>query len=106
VKPVFKPKGKKKCDFHNAHAAARKDVEIAFEILQARFTIVSGPARFWDQEMLWYIMNACVIMHTMIIEDKRVKDLDSTYYELMRIPMRVHWREHRVTRFIHLYHAI
>jgi hypothetical protein len=27
VKPVVKPKGKKKLDFHNAHAAARKDVE-------------------------------------------------------------------------------
>jgi hypothetical protein len=33
VKPTVKPKGKKKVDFHNAHAAARKVMERAFEIL-------------------------------------------------------------------------
>jgi hypothetical protein len=34
VKPVVKPKGKK-CDFHNTHTTARKDLERAFRILQA-----------------------------------------------------------------------
>uniref|UniRef100_A0A453KZ48 DDE Tnp4 domain-containing protein n=1 Tax=Aegilops tauschii subsp. strangulata TaxID=200361 RepID=A0A453KZ48_AEGTS len=55
VKPLKKPEGKKNLDFHNAQAAARKDVERAFGILQAQFAIVRGPARFWDQKMLWYI---------------------------------------------------
>jgi hypothetical protein len=104
VKLVVKPKGNKTCDFHNAHATAGKDVEREFRILQAQFAIVSGPARFWDREVLWYIMNACVIMHNMIIEDKRGEDLDCTRYELMRCLMRVHWREHRVAHFIHSYH--
>ena len=85
VKPVQKPVGKKMLDFHNAQAAAREDVERAFEILQAQFAIVRGPARFWDQEMLWYIMNACVIMHNMIIENERGQDLDYTHYELMGV---------------------
>jgi hypothetical protein len=35
VKPVIHPQGKKQTQFHNAQAAARKDVERAFEILQA-----------------------------------------------------------------------
>jgi hypothetical protein len=72
VKPVVKPKGKKQTQFNNAQEAAMKDVERAFGILQARFTIVRGPTRFWD------IMNACVIMHNMIIEDDHGKDVDHT----------------------------
>jgi hypothetical protein len=76
VKPVHKPKGKKQTNFHAAQVAARKDVERAFGILQAQFAIVRGPARFWDQVCLWYIMNACIIMHNMIIEDDRGKDVE------------------------------
>jgi hypothetical protein len=45
VKPVSQPKGKKQTQFHNAEAAARKDVERAFGILQAQFAIVRGSAR-------------------------------------------------------------
>jgi hypothetical protein len=51
-------------------------------------------------------MNAYIIMHNMIIEDERGKDLDSTHYKLMGCPVRVHRREHRVARFIHSYHVI
>ena len=50
VKPVAKPEGKKELVFHNAQAAARKDVERAFGILQSQFAIVRGPSRFWDQK--------------------------------------------------------
>jgi hypothetical protein len=46
VKPIKKPKGKKQCSFHNAQAAARKDVEGAFGILQAQFAIVGGLLDF------------------------------------------------------------
>ncbi|XP_075662918.1 uncharacterized protein LOC142632380 [Castanea sativa] len=51
--------------------ANRKDVERAFGVLQARFAIVRGPARFFYSETLQDIMKACVILHNMIIEDKR-----------------------------------
>jgi hypothetical protein len=53
-------------------------VERAFGILQAQFAIVRGTAGFWDQECLWYIMNVCVIMHNMIIEDDRGKDVEQS----------------------------
>jgi hypothetical protein len=106
VKSVVKPKGKKQTQFHNAQAAARKDVERAFGILQAQFAIVRGPARFWDQDCLWYIMNACVIMHNMIIEDDRGKDVDHTHYELMGVPVQVRRTQQRVARFIASYHSI
>jgi hypothetical protein len=83
VKPINHPRGKKQTQFHGAQVVARKDVERAFGILQAQFAIVRGPVRFWDQECLWYIMTACVIMYNMIIEDDRMKNIDHTHYELM-----------------------
>ena len=106
VKPLTAPQGKKNLDFHNAQAAARKDVERDFGILQAQFAIVRGPARFWDQKILWYIMHACVIMHNMIIENERGQDLDYSQYELLGHPVRVRRSAARVTRFVASYHAI
>jgi hypothetical protein len=97
LKPVIQPQGKKQTQFHNAQAAARKDVERAFGILQAQFAIVRGPARFWDQECLW---------HNMIIEDDLGKNVDHTHYELMGVPVQVRRSAHRVARFIASYHSI
>jgi hypothetical protein len=106
VKPVKDPKGKRAIGFHNAQAAARKDVERAFGILQAQFAIVRGPARFWDQEILWYIMMACVIMHNMIIEDERGEEEHDYTYELMGRPVQIRRKEERLARFLMSYHAI
>jgi hypothetical protein len=44
VKPIIQPRGKKQTQFHSAQAAARKDVERAFGILQAQFAIVTKSA--------------------------------------------------------------
>ena len=61
---------KKKKLFAQAQEANRKDVERAFGVLQARFAIVRGPARFFHVETLQDIMKACVILHNMIVEDE------------------------------------
>ena len=49
-------------------------------MLQARFAIVRGSARFFHLETLQNIMKACIILHNIIVEDKRddneVVDLD------------------------------
>ena len=60
--------------FAKKHESYRKDVERAFGVLQARFAIIRGPARFWHHEDLTFIMKACIILHNMIIEDERVDD--------------------------------
>jgi hypothetical protein len=65
-----------------------------------------GPARFWDQECLWYIMTACVNMHNMIIEADRGKNVDHIHYELMGVCVQVRRSTHRIARFIASYHAI
>jgi hypothetical protein len=50
---------------------ARKDVERAFGILQARFAIIRHPARMWHRKIMARIMYACIILHNMIVEDER-----------------------------------
>ena len=40
-------------------------------MLHARFAIVRGPTQFWDKADLGRIMRACIIIHNMIVEDKR-----------------------------------
>jgi hypothetical protein len=40
-----------------------------------------------DQEILWYITNACAIMHNMIIDNECGQDLDYSFYDLMGQPV-------------------
>jgi hypothetical protein len=71
VKTISSPQGNKRKHFAAAQESARKDVERAFGVLQARFAIVRGPARFFTLKRSKDIMMACVILHNMIIEDER-----------------------------------
>ena len=56
--------------------AYRKYVERAFGILQARWKIISEPARGWSRENLDSIMMSCIILHNMIVEDERDEYID------------------------------
>jgi Plant transposon protein len=71
IQPISAPQGQAKAHFTKMQEAVRKDVERAFGVLQARFAIVRGPARFWNQKDLHCIMSACIILHNMIVEDER-----------------------------------
>ncbi|XP_021734051.1 putative nuclease HARBI1 [Chenopodium quinoa] len=57
--------------FTKKQESYRKDVERAFGVLQARFTIIRQPSLAWSTEILWKIVMACIIMHNMIVEDER-----------------------------------
>jgi len=92
VKTISRPLGVKKKYFPSKQESARKDVERAFGVLQSRFVIVRGPVRYWDEEMLAYIMKACIIMHNMIIEDEGAMNLGFDH-------------EHEVNSFISLSHG-
>ncbi|XP_047320477.1 uncharacterized protein LOC124924489 [Impatiens glandulifera] len=57
--------------FAKHQEAARKDVERAFGVLQARFAIIRKPSLAWNRDVISKIMMACIIMHNMIVEDER-----------------------------------
>jgi hypothetical protein len=81
VKTYSNPDTQKKKKFAQMQEAARKDVERAFGVLQARFAIVKGPARFWDADTLSYIMKTCIILHNMIVEDEREEGIFDYDYD-------------------------
>ena len=78
-------------------------------MLQSRFAIVCGPARFWDQETLNYIMKACIIMHNMIIEDERYGGQLDFNYDVIDENQHVHVSHERTSElyeFIQTHHQI
>ncbi|XP_073138048.1 protein ANTAGONIST OF LIKE HETEROCHROMATIN PROTEIN 1-like [Henckelia pumila] len=70
VKAFPCPEDPKRKLFKERQESARKDVERAFGVLQSRWAIVRGPARYWYRKKLKQIMLACIILHNMIIEDE------------------------------------
>ncbi|XP_021773292.1 putative nuclease HARBI1 [Chenopodium quinoa] len=71
VKSITSPQTRQDRLFAKHQEAARKDVERAFGVLQARFAIIKKPSLAWDTDILHNIMLACIIIHNMIVEDER-----------------------------------
>lgn len=80
VKTIPNPQTAMEMNFAAHQESTRKDVERAFGVLQARFAIVQSPARLWKNGQLSDIMNACIILHNMIVEDERNQNLGYDYY--------------------------
>lgn len=51
--------------------SARKDIERAFGVLQGRWYIIAQQARAWTVGKLRRIMYSCIILHNMILKDKK-----------------------------------
>jgi hypothetical protein len=71
VKTVSHLIDRKKQYFAKVQESARKDIERAFGVLQARWGVIRELTYGWDREHLFDIMTTCIIMHNMIVEDER-----------------------------------
>ncbi|XP_068307513.1 uncharacterized protein [Pyrus communis] len=71
VQAIPNPRNEAEKLFTLHQEAYHKDVERAFGILQTRWKIISELARGWSRENLNSIMMSCIILHNMIVEDKR-----------------------------------
>jgi hypothetical protein len=78
VKTIPRPLTQKDKLYAKEQELTRKDVECAFGVLQSRFAIDQRPARIWKKDDVVNIMQACVILHNMIVEDEK---------ELVRVPL-------------------
>ncbi|CAL2241120.1 unnamed protein product [Prunus armeniaca] len=79
VKSIPNPRSHKQKLFATYQEGYRKDVERCFGILQARWLIVRGAARMFDEEILRSIMMTCIILHNMIVEDEYDYDAVEVY---------------------------
>jgi hypothetical protein len=67
LQPIHEAQREKLQHYIKVQEGARKDVERAFGVLQARWEIVRNSVRQWDLQTVTHIMIACIIMHNMII---------------------------------------
>lgn len=74
VQTIHKPGDEKRAHFNKMQEAIRKDVEWAFGVLQIRFAIIANPSKLWDMDTIEDVMQACIILHNMIIEDEMLED--------------------------------
>ncbi|XP_008228656.1 PREDICTED: uncharacterized protein LOC103328048 [Prunus mume] len=79
VKSILHPRSHKEIFFAAYQEGYRKDVERCFGILQARWAIIRGAARLFDEEMLMSVMMTCIILHNMIVEDEYDYDANEVY---------------------------
>jgi hypothetical protein len=65
-------------------SAARKDIERAFGILQARWEIVRNPVRAWDLDTISDIMIGCIILYNMNVQDEQHEDFEGIFEQPIR----------------------
>jgi hypothetical protein len=71
VKTRSQPANAKDHVYTKAQESARKDIECTFGVLRASFRIAMNSGRLWSMMDMNDIVTTCVILHNMVVEDKR-----------------------------------
>lgn len=64
------PINEKEKIFSKQQEAVRKDVERVFAVISSKFQILSRPFRLWDLSDINKVMQCCVIIHNMQVEER------------------------------------
>ncbi|KAM1784190.1 hypothetical protein ACFX11_042431 [Malus domestica] len=88
VQTIPNPKNDAEKCFTLHQEAYRKDVERAFDVLQARWKIIKESTKGWSRENLDSIMMSCIILHNMIVEDEIERYIDGESDEDQEDPNR------------------
>jgi Plant transposon protein len=75
AKPVKAPSSSMERHYTIRQEAVRKDIERCFGVLQARFNVLRVERKQWNKEDAIKEGMACVILHNMIVEFVRERDL-------------------------------
>ncbi|XP_042051694.1 uncharacterized protein LOC121797018 [Salvia splendens] len=70
LKTISYPTDERRAFFAQRQESGRKEVKRGFDVLQACWAIVKGPARSWYMYHIVNVMYACIILHNMIIHDE------------------------------------
>ena len=83
IKSVRYPVDEIESLFAECHEAARKDVERAFGVLVLRFMILQHPIRMWYLDDICNLLYCCIILHNMIVEERRLENPENAAAEWM-----------------------
>ena len=82
MQTIHSPQDEKRSHYAKVQEATRKDVERCFGVLQARFAIIANPCRQWDTNTMQDIMQACIILHNMIVENESGEEGLELYFKI------------------------
>lgn len=57
--------------FYMCQWGRRNNVECAFGVFRKKLHITYNPRRFWFKEVMYNIMNICIIIHNMDVEKRK-----------------------------------
>jgi hypothetical protein len=109
VIPLLLDLGVQQLGMHHGNHSKLVDVECAFGVVQSRFDIVRQPTSLWKQGDVINIMQACVILHNMKVEDEKdsireVLDLNENPSATIVLPPKVSTSDNPDPIFIKVLH--
>ncbi|GJY24124.1 gypsy type transposase [Tanacetum coccineum] len=99
--PFLSDDDHKRLQYKAMHEGARKDVEHAFGALKKEWAILATPARGYIKEKLANIMYICIILHNLILKDRKEAICPEWYLEEEHQPddlLRSNEQRHRIIR--------